>query len=179
MQDGILLDMNIGQTFKANVVYYPENAENWDLRNWLSSNVNVATVDKNGNIKAISCGDTVITCSVEGVSKSLRVTVKPQLKEIIVGNIGTSESADVLEIKRGLNFKLDIHLIPQDDLSQLVITSDDISIVEISGEIIRPINVGKTTITIKNPSGTVTKSFTVVVKDSEVKKPRKKFLGIF
>lgn len=42
---------------------------------WSSSNTSVATVDKNGNVKAIKAGTTNITAKVDGKTLTIRVTV--------------------------------------------------------------------------------------------------------
>ncbi len=63
--------------------------------------------------------------------------------------------------------------------TKLCITSDNTDIVGISGQMVRAVNVGQASVTIQNASGTVSRRFTVVVKDIETKPARKKFLGIF
>ena len=44
---------------------------------WKSSDESVATVDENGNVKLLKEGEVKITASVDGVQKSVEITVKP------------------------------------------------------------------------------------------------------
>lgn len=92
----IILDNNNlylyeGQTYKLNTVILPTNATIQNV-DWISSNPDVATVDKNGNIKAVSSGNcAIVAVSTDGsnVSAISNVTVtKPK----IVSSIALSET---------------------------------------------------------------------------------------
>lgn len=68
-------ELNIGQTVQLSATIAPENAENKTLT-WSSSNEQVATVDENGLVTAVSTGSTEITVtSANGKTDSIIVTV--------------------------------------------------------------------------------------------------------
>lgn len=78
--DNISIDMPdnslaLGEKVKATAVISPENAENKKIT-WISSNMEVATIDANGFITGVSGGTTTITAKAEnGVSTTTEVTV--------------------------------------------------------------------------------------------------------
>ena len=64
---GIKLDhstkiMSVGEAMKLNATILPEDATEQGIT-WTSSNTNVATVDKNGNVKAVGTGFCRITAT--------------------------------------------------------------------------------------------------------------------
>lgn len=68
-------ELNVGQTVQLSATIEPTNAENKTLT-WSSSNEQVATVDENGLVTAISAGSTEITVtSANGKTDSIIVTV--------------------------------------------------------------------------------------------------------
>lgn len=69
-------DLEIGKTEKLNIICNPENTTDNIHVEWSSSNEEVATIDQNGNIKALSVGTTVITAKVGEKTASVEVTVK-------------------------------------------------------------------------------------------------------
>lgn len=72
------ITLNVGGTTKVNATINPSNASYQGI-NWSSSNTSVATVDGNGNIKAVGAGTATITATSSAYSNikaSLTVTVK-------------------------------------------------------------------------------------------------------
>ena len=72
------ITLNVGGTAKVNATINPSNASYQGI-NWSSSNTSVATVDGNGNIKAVGAGTATITATSSAYSNikaSLTVTVK-------------------------------------------------------------------------------------------------------
>ncbi len=68
--------LNTPNSKKVNATVTPTNAANKTLT-WSSSNTSVATVDSNGNIKAVGQGSAIITVkSNNNISKTISVTVK-------------------------------------------------------------------------------------------------------
>ena len=63
-----------GKTEKLTETISPSNATNKNVT-WTSNNTNVATVDANGNIKAISTGTAIITVTTKDGSKKATCTV--------------------------------------------------------------------------------------------------------
>lgn len=70
------LSLSGGDEQKVEAKFTPVDAKDVSL-SWKSADTDVATVDKNGNIKGVNTGDTVITVtdSVTGLSKDINVTV--------------------------------------------------------------------------------------------------------
>lgn len=68
------LFMEIGEYFWLEAYIMPEDAETQTIM-WKSENPKVATVDKNGNVRAISGGTTKIVASAGGVESYCTVTV--------------------------------------------------------------------------------------------------------
>jgi len=73
--------LTVGKTKKLSV----KNATG--KASWKSSNTKVATVDANGNVKAIAAGTATITCTVDGKTLTVKVTVKAASQG---GNTGTT-----------------------------------------------------------------------------------------
>ncbi len=71
-QTALNLEINGTATLIATVA--PENATNKSVR-WSSNNTAVATVDANGNLKAVAPGKATITATADGVKAECRVTV--------------------------------------------------------------------------------------------------------
>lgn len=78
-------ELYVGDSKKINVSINPDN--NYVI-NWSSSNNDVATVDNDGNVKAIKSGNTNIEVSVDGVIKSVKLSVK----DILINSIRFSNS---------------------------------------------------------------------------------------
>ena len=89
-------DIQRGRTKKINYSILPENASNKDVV-WNSSDESVATVDSNGNIKALKIGSTIISCtSVDNPEAIAECTVN-----VIVPITGLSFSETSVKLNRG------------------------------------------------------------------------------
>ncbi len=71
--DRNLMTMNVGNTNKLNATIMPEDATNQSVT-WTSSNTNVCTVDKYGNVKAVGTGTCRITCTSNDPYNSARAS---------------------------------------------------------------------------------------------------------
>ncbi len=69
--EGIL---TVGNTHKINASVTPENATDLTVT-WTSSDNNIATVDADGNVKAVAVGNATITASAGNVSAEYALTV--------------------------------------------------------------------------------------------------------
>lgn len=67
------LDLQVGDSTKLIATKNPENASG--TITWVSSDENVVTIDKNGNVKAIGIGIATISAICEGFSATCEVTV--------------------------------------------------------------------------------------------------------
>ncbi len=169
-----------GDTNNLTVNYFPENADNSDKIEWLSTNTVVATVSDNGRIRAISVGHCQIICSAENISARTEVEVRPYLKDIIIENI----TDEFVEITLDKDIELSLSLIPANaiDNSFKVISSNSL-IVNTFGTTIHPVSVGEADVEIVNSSGRIKKSIRFnVVKKSKSKvdnRKKKSFWDIF
>lgn len=78
------LTVNVGRTAAVKAKIEPANADNKQVI-WTSSDESVATVSKDGRIKAVALGDCTITCTskeVESVSASLTVHVQQPVTKV-------------------------------------------------------------------------------------------------
>lgn len=69
------LEMAVGESAKLNVLYEPTTLEA-PVCEWASSNAEVATVDQNGNVKAIGVGEANITAKNGDLTAACQVIVK-------------------------------------------------------------------------------------------------------
>lgn len=99
-----------GDALRLNVTINPSNATSKEIT-WSSNNKNIATVDSNGNIKAIKEGTVIITAThKDGMSKSCTVTVKNPYKRVYGENTYTiAVKRDVLSNVIISIDKYDIH----------------------------------------------------------------------
>ena len=87
-------ELKVGETTKTEALIFPSNATIKDIA-WASSNPNVASVDDNGTITAISLGTTDVYASAKDgsgvISNKLRIEVKDE-------NIGGDEDGLITSI---------------------------------------------------------------------------------
>lgn len=97
--DKTSLDLYVGNTAELNATVEPENAAD-KIVTWSSSDPTVATVDTNGNVKALKPGTTTITATAGGKSDTCTVTVSYPVNipdtydiELIVGEGGEAKTS--------------------------------------------------------------------------------------
>ena len=71
-----------GEENKLEIVYTPENTTDIKKVEWLSSDEAIATVDENGNVKALKAGTTIITAISGEFKDSYTLTVKENTNKI-------------------------------------------------------------------------------------------------
>ncbi len=96
--DKTSLDLYVGNTAELNATVEPENAADKTVT-WSSSDPTVATVDTNGNVKALKPGTATITATAGGKSATCTVTVSYPVNipdtydiELIVGEGGEAKT---------------------------------------------------------------------------------------
>ena len=96
--DKTSLDLYVGNTAELNATVEPENAAD-KIVTWSSSDPTVATVDTNGNVKALKPGTTTITATAGGKSDTCTVTVSYPVNipdtydiDLIVGEGGEAKT---------------------------------------------------------------------------------------
>lgn len=137
------LSLNKSESKSLKIEYFPKNHTCTDNPVWKSSDENIVKVDSYGNITAISKGDCIITCTLDGKSDSCKVNVDLPLKEITLDKTS-------LNLKCNESYKLNISYIPEDttDVISLNWSCMDSSIVAINDDgTIKALNPGTTVIT--------------------------------
>ena len=104
------LTLKVGEEEKLTASVSPDNAENKALT-WMSSNEQIATVDTNGNVKAVKAGETWIKAvSVDNADAkdSCKVTVTQPVTDITL-------SQDTIQMTTiGENRQLEATVLPED-----------------------------------------------------------------
>ena len=88
-------ELKAGESVKLNVAYEPTNATKTKIT-WSTGNKKVATVDENGNVKAIAEGTTKITAKSES-GKTITSTITVATDEVEEGNEETNETSNETE----------------------------------------------------------------------------------
>ena len=132
----------IGETEKLNAVVLPDEASDKRI-NWNSSDSKVATVDDEGNVRAVSSGSTTITATSKSGNKSASCTVT-------VGKSINSFSVNPtsLTIKKGQKATITPVITPSDLTNTGVVfesLNNDIATIDNNGNIVGK-NIGSTTV---------------------------------
>ena len=143
----------------------PSNATNQDL-SWSSSNPEIASIDVNGNVIAVSVGTTTITAtSVYGnISDSFVLTVLP----INIDSI--TLDAENLVLTEGESLIITATVLPENATDKsLIWSSSDESVVSVDSEgSVTALKVGFSTISVSNTIGTITKQVNIEVKEPTI-----------
>ena len=145
----------------------PENATNKTVF-WSSDNPNVAAVDENGKVTAISAGTATITAvagvdaaqAVSGYTATCEVTVTSKYKYVE----GITLSQGVLNIEKGDSAVLTATVTPDNASNpQFTWSSDNPSIATVVGGVVTAVSAGTATITVTTEEGGFTAKCTVKV----------------
>ena len=120
-----------GSSYRLVATIHPENATDKTI-SWMTSDASVATVDNDGNIKAIKVGSATITATASdgsGVKAECNVTVSP----VLVASIELSE--DMWGGTVGDSFSLKADVLPANATnSKISWTSSDISVAAVDAD---------------------------------------------
>lgn len=127
----------VGESVLLSATIYPEDADENSLV-WTSSNENIAIVDENGMVTAISVGDADIIVSCGNITASCKVHVLPTLIESI------SLSPDTWQGKVGDRVSILATVAPQDATNKLLTwTSNNESVVTVDSDgLVKAVGVG-------------------------------------
>lgn len=115
-----------GESSRLELIYTPDDFIG-ETPIWSSSNESVASINQDGVVSALECGEAVITAVASGVMATCKVNVVPS----IVGSI--SLSSDELNLFPSESTKLSVTSNPEDaDLSMLVWNTSDASVAVVS-----------------------------------------------
>ena len=104
------VELQIGQTLKVEATILPQEAVNKEL-NWTSTDNNIATVDKDGNITAVSEGNCQINVSTNDPIVSAKINVV--IKAVSSNNYYNYNSEDITYIN-GILLVNKNHPVPRD-----------------------------------------------------------------
>ena len=144
------LDINIGKTSSQKLIINPIDATELDNLVWSSSDPSVATVDNNGNVKAISKGSAIIKASIGNIEASYTVNViEIPLKEIIIENT-------ISKLQVGDKYQIFISKNPTNTTDEVTInyysSNPDVLTVDENG-LVTAIKSGKATIYVETSNG--------------------------
>ncbi len=156
------IQLHVGNTIQLEATVQPENASDKNVE-WSSSDETIATVDAEGNVTAISLGETTITARCGEVTASCRISVISTPAESIVLN---TESA---QLKVGESIVLEATVLPEDATDKTVIWSsknNNIAIVDENGNV-TAVGLGETVITARCGEATASCKISVVPTPAE------------
>ncbi|MCL2057388.1 MAG: hypothetical protein FWH02_09275, partial [Oscillospiraceae bacterium] len=158
------IELPVGGTAQIPVSWEPADADNVNAIQWrCSNNICQAKSGPNGTglIKAVQQGDSAITVSAEGVSTTMRVKVRPAVREIRL-------SAESIELKIGRDAQFAASFLPADAYDpQITTTLSDPSVVQFKNGKLLPRRVGETSITVKSATSGVSAVCNVRVMPSQ------------
>lgn len=154
MNQGIALDhttlsLNIGQNSKINVVSNP----NSESISWSSNNVNVATVDNQGNVTAINAGTATINAQGTESSASCVITVIDPNAIVLISSLSLNPSS--ISLKVGEETTISPTILPISATNKIlnwVSSNSGIAVVNTSGHVVA-ISQGNATITVTATDG--------------------------
>jgi uncharacterized protein YjdB len=150
------INLNNGNSYKLDTFFSPRNASMQGI-NWYSTNPNVATVDVNGRVTAVSGGvSTIVAVTDEGRIARCTVTVRERV---------TSLRADVrrITLKAGDSQRINVTVLPENATTNVITwksSNNNVATVSADG-IIRAHRRGEATITASCDGRTATVTVTV------------------
>lgn len=174
LSDDTLL-LGVAERKRIALDYYPADADNSNEITWRSTDDKIVSIDSSGNIFAIASGSCRIICTAENVSAQCLCTVKPYLEDLVF-DFPTDEHGNILMVPLQ-ELVINAERIPSDCIDgELTISSTNSDIVNVTNSTLYAKNRGEATITIKNSSARISRSFNVVV--SRLQHQKKK-IGFF
>ncbi len=168
-----------GDTWQMEYTYYPADADNVRAIEWESDDSETAHIDKNGMVTGVKSGECMLYCIAERVSARCQCTVKPYMAKI------EAETKEIC-MMYGTTAELLYSFEPADCIdSEVEISSEDMSIANVTGNLLKGTGIGETTIALENRRKTIREEIRVTVLDERAwhkkqknKKPFwKKLLG--
>jgi len=155
------------------VTFFPENADNSNTIEWLSTDTSIATVSSEGNIHAVSSGRCQIICSAENISARADIEVKPYLTDLAIDYLNIDE---VVEITLDMDIELSVSPVPSNAIDKsFKVSSSNTMVINTFGTTIHPVSLGEAEILLANSSNRIQKSIKIkVVKKIHGKGSKKK-----
>lgn len=167
-----------GSVVSLTCTYYPADADNTDKLQWYSDNREVAVVNRNGTVTALTAGTCRIYCAAESVAAYCQLEVKPYLRSMKLPD----EAGESVLLKVGETKKILCKTEPEGAIDgKLIFTSSNLMVANAGENTVTGVSDGEAEILVENVSGRFRESFHVIVGKGEIKEPprKKKFFGIF
>ena len=164
--DQTMLTMLPNDTMKLVATVEPSNAGNKNIT-WTVSNPAIATVDNEGNVKAIKEGTVIVTATTEegGFTAACTVTVSNNVVKVT----GLTLDKNSVELSTGSTGVITATVTPSNATNKGVLwTSSDDSVVSVANGRLTAKKEGTATITATTKDGDYKKTATVTVKDVAV-----------
>ncbi len=161
------LELVEGGSAKLTATVLPENATNKNVT-WSSSNKSIATVDKNGSIKAINEGNTTITVTTKDSGHTATCEVTVAESAIRVTSVELDE--DELSLNPDKSYKLTATVLPENATNKNVTWSSSnksIATVDQSGNVTAKA-LGNATITVTTEDGGYTDTCEINVTEKPI-----------
>lgn len=146
------LSLQIGESSTISAIILPTNATNQELQ-WFSSNPNIASIDNNGKISAISPGECIIIAtSTDGSNITSKCNVLVD-NIVLVSDIKISETEMILD--EGQSSKLTATISPNTASNKTLLWSssnEDIATVTQEGNV-TAVSIGTAIISVKTTDG--------------------------
>ena len=155
------LTMGEGESFKIDVDFIPEDADNVDSLIWNAWPGETIEVT-DGLVIARKQGEGRVICSAETASAQCHILVLPWLVEM---SLPKKILENGLCLYAGEEFILDIQTTPENAIdSEIIVSSDNLLVANVIGKKIIGVDSGTATVTVENSSGKFRQSFKVLVK---------------
>ncbi|MBR1564589.1 MAG: Ig domain-containing protein [Paludibacteraceae bacterium] len=168
------LTLEEGKSEKLTATVDPRGATNTKVT-WTSSNPSVATVDEQGNVTAVSVGQTTVTVKTDdgGFTATCAVTVTASTTPVVhVDGIAFAKSHTELTLYVNDTQQLQYSITPSDATNKAVTWSvDDPSVVSVSNGLVTALKKGDATVTVTTVDGQKTAESIIHVKEKEVPVP--------
>lgn len=154
--------MGEGETFRINVDWIPEDADNINSIKWNAWPEETVEVE-DGLVTALKQGEGRIICSAEAISAQCCVLVLPWLEDM---SLADSILKTGLTLRTGEEYILDVKVSPENAIdSEVIVSSDNLLIANVIGQKVIGVDIGTATVTVENSSGRFRHSLKVTVKN--------------
>lgn len=164
--DKTALTMDEGDTAALTATVRPANATNKDV-SWSSSNTDVATVDAQGNVRAVGSGTAVITVKTDDGGHTAICTVKVSSDTTVTG---VTLSVPSVSLDKGSTFRLTCTIAPANAQNKKVSwQSSNTKVATVSQDgIVTAVAPGTAVVTVTTDDGGKTASCMVTVQETTV-----------